>query len=374
MTHFDINLIRDDCIKLMPNADLDSTFTFYYDETNNIRKFHVKEGDFNSSFQSNFVLGGVVYDKTEPDIEKLFRGLNLESSIKEVKLKHLAKGDFLSCLKSARLNYFLKYLSDNNIYVYYSTINLLYFSVVYIVDSAYGNSKVAAQLGYQYSFFLKDVLYKLAKLEINSVVNLFYSFQYPNIKKESVPSFISALTGLFEKYEQTIEFAFGLSMLKQILKESEKEKSLVFIMDEQDFVLLKDFSHFYLRPIYLFKNSTHIFDKEDTIKDLLSEFDLYDGDKLLESYSFEDSQHNLHIQASDIFVGLVGKLSTFINTNSLADIENSIQHLSAFQLESLDIYLELTKKSNSKNIGFFHAIESIEEGSKLMLLHQMRSR
>ncbi|MEC4817924.1 MAG: hypothetical protein SAK29_32330, partial [Scytonema sp. PMC 1069.18] len=83
----------------MPKADFDSAFTFFYDETNNIRKFYVRESDFNSSFQSNFVLGGIVYDKSKPDIEKLFSELNLERSIKEVKLKHLAKGDFLSCLK-----------------------------------------------------------------------------------------------------------------------------------------------------------------------------------------------------------------------------------------------------------------------------------
>ncbi|MEC4880939.1 MAG: hypothetical protein SAL70_06260 [Scytonema sp. PMC 1070.18] len=358
----------------MPKADFDSAFTFFYDETNNIRKFYVRESDFNSSFQSNFVLGGIVYDKSKPDIEKLFSELNLERSIKEVKLKHLAKGDFLSCLKSHKLKYFLRYLLDNNIYIHYSTVNLLYYSIVDIVDSTYVNSKTATELGYEFLLFLKNNLYKLAKLEIDAVVNLFYSFQYPNIKKESVLPFISALTDLFKNYEHTIEFRVGVAALKQILKESEKEKSLPFLMGEEDFVLLKDFSNFYLRPIYLFKNSLHIFDNEDVVKGLLSEFVLYDGEKMLESYSFENSKDNLYIQASDIFVGLIGKLSTFINTHSHADIEGSIKTLSASQLESLDIYLELVEKCNKKNFAFLHSVDSLEEMSKVALLHHVRNR
>lgn len=374
MAHFDVNQIRDFHKLLVPNADFDSAFTFYYDETNNFRKFYVKERNFNYSFQSNFVLGGVVYHEYQPDISKLFSSLNLQSSIQEVKLKYLAKGDFLSCLKSQKLNYFLKYLLENNIYIHYSNINLLYYSMVDIVDSALVHSEVATQLGLDFSNFLKDSLYKLAKLEIDSVVNLFYSFEYPNIKKESVLHFIDALLDLFEDYEDTIEFHIGLTSLKQILKESKKEESLPFIMDEEDYILLNNFSDFYARPIYLFKNSTHIFDKEDSIEEVLSKFVFKDGDKVLQSYSFENSKDNLYIQASDTFIGLVGKLSFFINTSSLADIESSIQNLSNYQLETLDIYLDLIKKSESKNFAFLHSIDSFEEMSKLKLLSQMRNK
>lgn len=286
----------------------------------------------------------------------------------------MAKGDFLPCLKSQKLNYFLRYLLDNNIYIHYSNINLLYFSIADIVDSALSNSKNATQLGLGFSHFLKNNLYKVAKLEIDSVIDLFYSFEYPNIKKESALPFIDALTELFEDYEDTIEFHLGLTSLKQILKESKKEKSLPFIMDEEDYILLNNFSGFYLRPIYTFKNSTHIFDKEDSIEGILSEFVLKDGDNVLQSYTFENSKDNLYIQASDIFIGLVGKMSRFINTSSPADIKSSIQNLNTYQLETLDIYLDLIKKSNSKNFAFLHSIDSFEEMSKLKLLSQMRNK
>ncbi|MBW4578688.1 MAG: hypothetical protein KME42_03825 [Tildeniella nuda ZEHNDER 1965/U140] len=374
MTQFDVNIERNLHKQLIPDADLDSAFKFYYDETNNFRKFYVKKSDFNYSFQSNFVLGGVVYDESEPDIQRLFSQLNLQNSINEVKLKHLAKGDFLSCLKSHKLNSFLRYLLDNNIYIHYSSINLLYYSIVDIVDSACENSEIAIQLGREFSLFLKNNLYKLAKLEIESVVNLFYRFEYPNLKRESIIPFIDELIDLFEDYEDEAEFHIGLTSLKHILKESRRKVSLPLIMNEENFILLKNFSDFYLRPIYLFKNSNHIFDKENSIEDLLSKFVLKDGDKVLESYSFEDSKYNLHIQVSDVFIGLVGKLSTFINTHSRVDIENSIQHLSIFQLESLDIYLELIIKSHNKNFAFLHAIDSFEETSKTVLLYQMRNK
>ncbi len=117
-------------------------------------------------------------------------------------------------------------------------------------------------------------------------------------------------------------------------------------------LLLSNFSDFYLRPIYLFKNSTHIFDKEDTIEAMLSEFIFYDGDRVLKPCFFEDSKDNLYIQASDIFVGLVGKLSAFINTHSQVEIEICIQKLRGRQLESLDMYLKLVKKCENKNRPF----------------------
>jgi hypothetical protein len=89
MINFEISNIRKMTKMLVPTADFDSSFDFYYDETNNIRKFYVREIDFNSSFNSNFVLGGLVYEGTQPNIKSLFDSLNLQSNIKEVKLKHI---------------------------------------------------------------------------------------------------------------------------------------------------------------------------------------------------------------------------------------------------------------------------------------------
>nr|WP_293107774.1 hypothetical protein [Okeania sp. SIO2F4] len=97
MVNFDISALRRMTKILAPTADFESSFTFYYDETNNIRKFYVKEFDFNVSFNSkdfhsNFVLGGLVYEGSQPDIKPLFDRLKLQKNIKDVKFQHIAKG------------------------------------------------------------------------------------------------------------------------------------------------------------------------------------------------------------------------------------------------------------------------------------------
>ena len=273
MINFDISDIRIITKMLAPAADFDGSFNFYYDETNNIRKFYVRETEFNCSFTANFVLGGLVNEGIQPDIKPLFDKLNLQKNIKEVKFKHIAKGDFLDCLKSRKLNCFLKYLFGNNLYIHYSSINILYWAIVDIVDSIIANSEVAMQLDLSFSNYLKNDLYRLARLEIESVIELFYKFEYPNIKKESLLKFIEELILIFDKYIETQEFHFGLESLRQILKEAKKNNSLPFIMDEKDHILIKDFSQFYLRPIYLFKNSNHIFDNEVAISEMLADYE-----------------------------------------------------------------------------------------------------
>lgn len=374
MVNFDVSDVRRMTKMLAPTADFDSSFIFYYDETNNIRKFYVREIDFNSSFNSNFVLGGLVYEGNQPDIKPLFDRLNLQKNITEVKLKHIAKGEFLDCLKAEKLNIFLKCLLENDLYIHYSSLNILYWSIADIVDSAIANSEVAMQLGLGFSNHLKNDLYKLAKLEIDLVTELFYNFGYPNLKKESVLEFVEELTSIFDEYLDTQEFHFGLESLRQILKEAKKKNSLPFIMDEEDHILIENFSQFYLRPIYLFKNSNHIFDNEVTISEIISKYTIIDGNQEVKNYSFIDSQSDLFIQASDIFVGLMGKFFSYINTSTRENIVGDFESLSERQLNNVDALIDLIDKSNNKNVAFLHSIDSYEELTKMSLIDEIRSR
>lgn len=374
MIEFDTQEIRKAMKSMMPAADIDSEYNFYYDETNNIKKFYVKDADYNYSYDSNFVLGGLVFEGDKPDINDIFNNLNLQSTVKEVKLKHIAKGDFLNCLKSQKLFSFLKYLVESKLYIHYSTINILYFSIVDIVDSAIANSDVSMKLGPEFVNILKNDLYKLCKLEREATIEIFHKYQYPNIKKESILSFIKELTLIFEDYENDQEFHFGITSLKQILRESEMKGSLPFIMDEEDYILLKDFSHFYLRPIYTFKSSNHVFDNEDSIQEIISQYRIKYGDEIITSYNFVDSENNLFIQASDIFIGLVGKLSKFINTNSEVQIKNISSTLSEIQKKNLAKYYDLVDKSENRNMIFLHNISSVDDMNKMKALYEVRKK
>ncbi len=145
-------------------------------------------------------------------------------------------------------------------------------------------------------------------------------------------------------------------------------------MDEEDYILIENFSQFYLRPIYLFKNSNHIFDNEVAISEILASYKIIDDSKEIKNYSFVDSQSDLFVQASDIFVGLMGKLANYINTSLREKIISDFDSLSEKQLNNIDALINLIDKSNNKNVAFLHSIDSYEELTKMNLIHEIRNR
>ncbi|BCK86787.1 hypothetical protein MIZ01_0553 [Sideroxyarcus emersonii] len=374
MKTFDIGDIRKYTKRSAPLANFDGAYTFYYDETNNIRKFHVREFDFNSAFTDNFVLGGLVHEGTAPDVQSLIDSFNLQDSVKEVKFKHIAKGDFLDCMKSQRLTSFFRFIGSNDLYVHYSSINILYWSIVDIVDSAISHSEISQQLGPPFANMLKNDLYKLSKIEIDSMISLFRRFGYPNIKQDEVLPFIESISNLFVDYLDDMEFHLGLESLRQILKEAKNKGSLPFVTGEEDFVLIRDFSQFYLRPICIFKNSTHIFDNENSIAESLAEYKILDGSQEIRNYSFVNSQSNQFTQLSDILVGVVGKLHSYLNTSTRDKIQSDFCKLNTTQTENIDLFLNSIDESHDKNMGFLHSTDSYEEMSKFEVIRESRIR
>lgn len=373
METFDIGDIRKYAKMLLPSADFDGAYTFYYDETNNIRKFYVRETDFNAAFTNNFVLGGLVHEGPAPDVQPLIDSLKLQKSIKEVKFKHIAKGGLIDCLRSEKLHLFLKYIVNSDLYIHYSSLNVLYWSIVDIVDSAIAHSEVSQQLGLQFANTMKNALYMLARIEIESVISLFRKYRYPNIRQNEVLSFIEEMSGLFVNYLDDMDFHFGLESLRQILKEARREGSLPFVINEDDFVLIKDFSLFYLRPIYIFKNSEHIFDNEDSVDKLLATYKIMDGSQEINNFSFVDSKSSQLTQLSDVLVGLIGRLGSYFNTNSRDQIHSDFCSLTQIQGENIDLLLESIDRSHEKNLGFLHISDSYEEMSKIEVVRACRA-
>lgn len=365
-TSFEISDLRKQNEILYGLKDLDKKYVFYYDETNNIRKFYLKDDDFNSSYESNFILGGVLHEglKYKANLIELTDGLKLQKSSKEIKLKHLAKGDFCQCLKSKKLNYFLNWLLKSDLFVHCSSLNLLYFSVVDIVDSAIINFKGYGKLDRGYIDLMKNDLYRVAKIEKESVTRLFYNYEYPNIKKDKVADFINELINIISPYETIDDFHLGITSLRQLLQQSQKANSLLFVMDEEDFILQKDFSLFFITRIYTFINSDHIFDREDSIEEIINNFEITNNGKPFSSYKFVNSDENQLIQISDVFIGLLGKFSTFINTNSKESLAEIINRMTPIQIQNLELLENILNKSFLKNKAFLHAIDSYEENEK----------
>ncbi|EHF3472149.1 hypothetical protein J1C15_003145, partial [Proteus mirabilis] len=90
----DVNKLREMLIEHNGLQNTDEVYTFYYDETNNIRKLYLKDSGFNVNKADNFILAGILHKgrNTSCDYSTLFQMLNLQKSTHELKLKHVAKG------------------------------------------------------------------------------------------------------------------------------------------------------------------------------------------------------------------------------------------------------------------------------------------
>ena len=90
------------------NLELD----FYYDETNNIRKFYLTSNKPNyiNSEATPFILGGIATQKLlsnnkdfNNSVNNLYKNWGIQNTQKEVKFRHIATGDFPAMLTSKKI-------------------------------------------------------------------------------------------------------------------------------------------------------------------------------------------------------------------------------------------------------------------------------
>ncbi|WP_339173129.1 DUF3800 domain-containing protein [Paenibacillus sp. FSL H7-0943] len=366
MNIINVNEERDLMIEFQGLENMDVNYTFYYDETNNGRKFHLADGRFNISIDQNFILGGIVYEGQSNDIEptELFQRLDLQKTINEVKFKHIASGDFINVLKSKKINLILKWISSKKIYLHYTNLNPLYFGIVDIIDSAIVSSETTKAFDIGYANLVKNELYIALNKNIEKTEEIFYQYGYPSIDEDKIVEFLDDIIEIIEPYRYIQKSHLGIETAIQILKASRRNKSMPFIQDENKHVLMQDYSPFYMQPLRMFKNSMHYFDREDHIEKILKQYKFVDEKKQLDHYSFIDSKSNKFIQLSDIMMGLLGKLYAFIRRNSEEDIKYIISNLGELEKENLNLLNEITWKSHEKCKGFLLKITSDDERIK----------
>jgi len=370
---FDISENRDLEIQMHNFRNIDTEYIFYYDETNNIRKFWLKNEDiFNipiENLSKNFVLGGISHLKTslDFDINTLKKDLNLQDNIKEIKLKHIAKGNFLSCIKSKKLEIFLDWLISKDLFIHYSNLNILYWSCIDILES------ILPQEFLEIHMELKTILYELIKIDLKNFISILYKYEYPNIDRKKANDFLNEILSFIEsnKLKFISKHPFidtNLIDLIYSIIENSKNTELTFIMDEESHVLIDDLSIFYKRPFSIFKNSKHIFDEESSIQDIFNKWSFFDSGKEWENFEFQNSETNDLIQVSDIIIGLLGKLFEYLNDVSFDELNKINSVLETQQLNNFDKILRLIDKSDSQSTAFIHSIHSLIERDKLVLL------
>ena len=330
--------------------------TFYYDESNNIRKLWLDENDFNAPIDSDFVLGGVMYfgDKSTADVDSLKTKLRLQKSAKEMKFKHISKAkSFLECLNEEKVLFFLQWLYDSDLYIHFSNVNNLYFAIVDIIDSI-------DEPGYiPFIYQMKNELYKLARKNYRDFYSLLVRCNYPNVSSKDIDYFYTHILGYIDN--SCVDIPFDLEILRQGVKAARKQKELSFLQGNMEKTVIENYFSFYTRPIGVFPHAEHIFDNEYKIEEIFAKYEFYNGDSKLENYEFVNSINTPLVQVSDCIVGLLGKYYTYTNSIDIYQDHKLFTIISDRQRKALRVLAQLIIKSERLSKLLLNSTESIEE-------------
>lgn len=335
----------------------DNSYTFYYDETNNIRRLYFTDNGLNTSNTDNFVLAGVLHKGNfeEIDYNEIFENLNLQKSVKELKLKHIAKGNFLAVLSSKKVNILLDWLIKKNFFIHYFNLNLIYWCITDIIDSIVGELRhpyyVMAHM------HLKSDLYEVASVDQKSFLAGLQKFNYPDIPKVKVQFFCEWLHDYICMNSSNLP-GFRGAILKSLVNQALDLENLPLITGDHRNDLISDFMAFYFRNLILFDKSKHFFDEELQVQPLLDEFITQEGGCGDCSYQFLRSDLSKGIQISDVISGFLGKYFTYLKDVSDDQIKIDRVSLTDSQLGTLDALVQLINTSDTESRGFFNSVFS----------------
>lgn len=351
----------------------DEKMTFYYDESGNCRKFSLIETGFNNTdaLKGDFVLAGIAHEgeSFNIDVPTLYAALDYKEGQKELKFKHLYhnSNDFLSFIGSKRATNFLKWLANSGLYIHYSALNNLFYSLVDIVDSLWETHPQCTM----YFWEIKSVLYDFVIGHQNEVVSIFIKYTYPDVK--DVYSFCDELCELIQTYNNEDDFypGFFLELFRQMLKTAGKLEKMAFIQDNEPGVLITEYYLFYLERCEIFSKSHHIFDEEPEVQKKLSDIQLFEDGIFLNNWQFVKSHENIYIQVSDMIAGLLRRLFMFLDDNSIEHMHLISSSLNDVQIENFTILWTLISRSDAKSPLFIKNANSPQNVQDRMLKLQI---
>lgn len=336
----------------------DEKFTFYYDETNNIRKFTLTDAGTNVEDHKNFVLGGIVLQKGQalPDIAPLRQALGMQDNAPEIKFKHVASGDFEAALASRKMTLFLGWLIEHRLAIHYSSINVVYWSIVDIVDSIIASKRFETFSHARRE--MKNELYRIACLDKLVFLGLMRRHGYPSIQNGKAGAFIADVDAFLSLHSPKAE-NLPTKMLKEMVHKAKGLTELPFLEEETSDVLIGSFSSFFTLPILLFENAAHVFDREIQVEKSLNA----DGFKQRAQgidYRFSDSKADPGIQLADVTVGLIGKYQDFVEAHRLPELLVRKKEWSVAQTETFDLLRGLIDYSDDVSNAFVHRITAMD--------------
>lgn len=340
---------------------LDEEYAFFYDETNNVRKFWIRENGFNQK-PTNFVLGGIVHKKSKPltGIDELIKSLHIQKSATEIKFDQLATGSYPGVLNSKKIQTLLEWLISNEVYIHYSKLNILYWSLVDIVDSFWEDPELSQYM--RYVMHIKSELFNLANADLNRLVPLLKKYRFPNIKRKESFAFMNELADNLELVAKKPLTDIAELLLKMVRKSAHMAE-IQFIMDNDDNILIEDFNGHFLRSLYIYPTSTHVFDTESEVQEDLKNTQVEYKGKFVD-YSFVNSHDRIEVQLSDGICGLLGSHFNFLEEHCSEELVEIKQKLNPRQQKTLSLLRKIIDISDAQSNGFMHRISSIDSDYK----------
>ncbi|KAA6472438.1 DUF3800 domain-containing protein [Bacillus cereus] len=361
MTVTDYSITREEMINMYrsldPTLDFNINYNFYYDETNNCRTLRIKNGQLNAHKDKDFVLGGVVVEQhNEIGIENSFwllrEKFKFQPSLKEVKFKNICPdgSDFLKCIRNKKLHDFLNWLLEKDIFIHFSMLDHLYYSIIDIVDCLDVDSSMDRDI--------KTFFYHFIYTNTDEFIRIFDKYNYPNVGATQGPAFYTEIIDCVRNIKTVgILESIWKEMLLNVLKGG-VYKEPIFLINNEDKTLIKEYYGLYLERIQMFENAFHTFDEELEVQKELNKFELNTDKQLPANYKFIKSESNIFTQLSDVIVGILGRFFEFIKRmpmNKVLDDNFSVSKHYSFdkhQQIGFDLLIELLQKSYQKNGAF----------------------
>ena len=351
MVRINVEDQKDTVWKLNGIKPFNEEMTFYYDESGNCRKFYLTDNGFNDpeAIKGDFVLAGIAHNgkSYEIDLVSLHEALEYKEGQKELKFKHLYhnSADFVSFMGSKRATEFLEWLDKSGLYIHYSALNNLFYSLVDIVDSLWETHPMCIM----YFWDIKNALYDFTIEHQDEVIDILIRHTYPDVK--DTVSFCYELCDLISKYNDDSIYnpGFFLELFRQMLKAAGKMGKLPFIQDNEPNMLIKEYYLFYLERCEIFSKSLHIFDEEKAVEKNLSNIQLYEHGKILNHYKFVKSHENIFVQISYMIAGLLRRLFIFLDEKSIGEIKSLAEKLNENQINNFNILWRLISRSDEKS-------------------------
>lgn len=338
----------------------DEKCSFYYDETGNVRKFRLTEKGVNADegIANDFILGGVLFKGDTPlcDVNKFFDELKINSQ--EIKFKSLAgKGvDFWTATRKKPIQQYLSWLGSSGLYVHYSTLNNMYFSVVDLVDSLFA-AQTQFNFGLEWAQALKASLHRFVVDHIEEILPMLHKYNYPSLDKDAIKAFCFDLSDIIRFYGDEDLY---LENFRQLLKSNRRKGELVFIENNTPGLLVEEYSGLRDGRCAFYKNSMHYFD-EEAEAELALKNTIYtlNGHKL-SNFKFIDSKKERLIQISDVWVGLLGKLFAELDQSTSKMIISKMESLTQEQKECIRVINSLIDRAEKLHRGLIQSVNSIE--------------